>query len=56
MTYWAFIAKIFDLPDAVRDRRIEDLCKLFELGDERYGPLKLFHGCAEGFRDWGAFA
>ena len=24
VTYWAFIAKIFDLPDAVRDRRIED--------------------------------
>lgn len=45
VTYWAFIAKIFDLPDAVRDRRIEDLCKLFELGDERYRAIEGFsHG------------
>lgn len=45
MVYWAFIAKIFGVPDDLRDRRIEDLCRLFELGEARYQTIEGFsHG------------
>ena len=43
--YWRFIGDIFDMDPAIREQRIDELCKIFDMAENKWKLIKSFsHG------------